>query len=210
MVKLKKLEVIKLIKEFEYVKSDYEYKSELIKEVDSEFLKSVNDILCINNELKELYDSKIEIKINKTIEKRRAEEGSYKVDETIEPDLQEDIEERKTIENPISDKVRNLFWRIAKITHPDKVDNKKLNNIYIDASKAYESDDIIQIYKICDQLDIEYNVDDEDISLIEANIIIMRERISFIENAFTWRWYNEDEIIKREMILKYIQNQLTT
>lgn len=208
MMKLKKLEAVKLIKEFEYVKSDYEYKSELIKEVDSEFLKSVNDILCINNELKELYDEKIGTKINETIEKRGTEEDSDQADQRFESDFHEKNEGRKTFENTVSDKVRNLFWRIAKITHPDKVDNKKLNSIYIEASKAYESDDIIQIYKICDELDIDYNVDDEDINLIETNIKIMRERISFIENAFTWRWYNEDEIIKKEMILKYIQNQL--
>jgi hypothetical protein len=35
------------------------------------------------------------------------------------------------------------------VTHPDKVDNKSLNDIYIESTKCYDENDKIGIYKIC-------------------------------------------------------------
>ena len=45
MNKLKILEVKKLLKELDYIESDFEYRSEVISEADSEFIQSVNDFL---------------------------------------------------------------------------------------------------------------------------------------------------------------------
>ena len=59
MLNLKRLEISKLIKEYEFVKADYVYKSELVKDADSEFFKNVDQILNINSELKSIYDEKV-------------------------------------------------------------------------------------------------------------------------------------------------------
>ena len=55
MLDIKKLEINRLFKEFEYVKSDYEYKSEIVREADVEFLKSIDTILNKSEELKSIY-----------------------------------------------------------------------------------------------------------------------------------------------------------
>jgi hypothetical protein len=48
-----------------------------------------------------------------------------------------------------STKIRKLYRDIVKVTHPDKVDNKSLNDIYIESTKCYDENDKIGIYKIC-------------------------------------------------------------
>ena len=41
MSKLKRLEVKKLLKELDFIESDFNYKNEIVFEADSEFIKSV-------------------------------------------------------------------------------------------------------------------------------------------------------------------------
>jgi len=59
MSKLKQLESKKLIKELEFIESDYNYKNELVSEADSEFIKSLNLFLERHPQLKEIFDRKI-------------------------------------------------------------------------------------------------------------------------------------------------------
>ena len=71
MLNLKKLEVNRLIKELEYVKSDYEFKSEVLKEADILFLNGVDDLLNRNSELKSIYNDRVEKKILEKIEYKK-------------------------------------------------------------------------------------------------------------------------------------------
>ena len=45
-----------VLKELDYIESDFEYRSEVISEADSEFIKSINEFLATHPELKEIYD----------------------------------------------------------------------------------------------------------------------------------------------------------
>ena len=58
MSKLKRLEVKKLLKELDFIESDFNYKNEIVFEADSEFIKSVNDLLEKHPMLKEVIDKK--------------------------------------------------------------------------------------------------------------------------------------------------------
>jgi hypothetical protein len=62
MTNLKYLELQRLIKELQFVESDYLYQSEIIKQTDRIFLESVDSILEKYPELKSLWTEKIEIK----------------------------------------------------------------------------------------------------------------------------------------------------
>jgi hypothetical protein len=79
------------------------------------------------------------------------------------------------------------------VTHPDKVDNKSLNDIYIESTKCYDENDKIGIYKICTYLDIDYDIDIEDDKIIEGKIEVLK--IGFLlESTFTYQWIKmEDE-----------------
>lgn len=207
MLDIKKLEINRLFKEFEYVKSDYEYKSEIVREADVEFLKSIDTILNKSEELKSIYRDKVDIKIKDKIEKRtqdihieESDVGGFEIEISIEENNhQTDIRPNK---------IKTLYRQIAKITHPDKVEQERLNTLYIEASKFYNENDIIGIYKICDELSIPYEVEDDDLTLVKENISMLKDRISFLESTFTWKWFNENSDNKNEIVLKYIRSQI--
>lgn len=198
MNKIKLLEVKKLLKELDYIESDYEYRNEIITEADSDFIRKVNIFLNDYPELKELYDKKISDKINSII--------NSSVD--IIDDISEVLEQEVIVDiKPI--KIKKLYREIVKITHPDKVDNKSLNDIYIESTKFYEDNDKISIYKICTYLDIEYDIDIEDDKIIESKIEIIKNRIAFLESTFTYQWIKmEDDAKKTEMMINFIKTRI--
>lgn len=201
MNRLQYLQTKKLFKELEYMESDFEYRNEIISEADSEFISQVNNFLDHHPELKEIYDQKIDNHIQQSI--------LGNTEEVIEL-----FNENETIEEIIYDvpklpKVKKLYREIVKLTHPDKVNKKSLNDLYLVATGYYDSNDQIGIYKICTELDIDYDLDDEDNQIIESKIEELRRRIEFLESTFTWQWINTSgEKEKLEMLLNYIRMQL--
>jgi hypothetical protein len=211
MSKLKRLEVKKLLKELDFIESDFNYKNEIVFEADSNFIKSVNDLLEKHPMLKDI--------INKKNNKRAdlvfsdiIKEALDKDDEILEEEeLVEDfINEEFVIEiDPKEVKMKKLYRDIAKLTHPDKIVSEKLNDLYLKSTKFYKNSDITGIYYICDELGITYEIDDTDNEMITGKINNLKNRISFMESTLTWRWYHSDsEKEKEQIVLSYIKMQL--
>jgi len=211
MSKLKRLEVKKLLKELDFIESDFNYKNEIVFEADSNFIKSVNDLLEKHPMLKDI--------INKKNNKRAdlvfsdiIKEALDKDDEILEEEeLVEDfINEEFVIEiDPKEVKMKKLYRDIAKLTHPDKIVSEKLNDLYLKSTKFYKNSDITGIYYICDELGITYEIDDKDNEMISNKINNLKSRISFMESTLTWRWYHSDnEKEKEQIVLSYIKVQL--
>lgn len=202
MNRLQYLQTKKLFKELEYVESDFEYRNEIISKADSEFITEVNNFLDNHTELKEIYDEKIDNHIQKSILRN--------TEEVIELFEIEPIEEEIIpYEDPKLPKVKKLYREIVKLTHPDKVDKKSLNDLYLLATKYYDNNDKIGIYKICTELDIDYDLDDDDNQIIESKIEDLKRRIKFLESTFTWQWINTNgDKEKTEMLLNYIRMRL--
>jgi hypothetical protein len=205
MNKLHQLEVRRLLKELDYVKSDYEYKNEIVFEADNSFMRSLNDFLGKNIVLKELFDKKINRKIDEMIRERSAENVIESIPEAIE----EESTEITIVEKVVDEKLRKIYRGIAKKTHPDKISDTRLNDIYIMASKMYESNDVMGIYSICDQLGIPYELTIEDSETLKSQISMMKERVGFMESTFTWKWYHtEDEGEKSRILVEYIKSKI--
>lgn len=215
MNKLKSLEIKKLLKELEFTESDFEYRNLAVSEADSLFIDSINTFLNHHPDLKKIYDDKITEKINKTIEKIQKN-----FDEEQEIENENEKNENEDFENDISlseeilnneervniSQIKKLYREIAKLTHPDKINSNKYNDLYIKSTKFYESNNKIGIYSICQELEIEYEVEDDDASLINVEIETLRNKINFIESTFAWQWYNcEDEILKSQILLNFIK-----
>jgi hypothetical protein len=201
MNRLQYLQTKKLFKELEYMESDFEYRNEIISEADSEFITQVNNFLDHHPELKEIYDEKIDNHIQQSI-LRNTEE----VIELFESEVEEEI---ITYEDPKLPKVKKLYREIVKLTHPDKVDKKSLNDLYLSATKYYDNNDKIGIYKICTELDIDYDLDEDDNQIIESKIEDLKRRIEFLESTFTWQWINTNgDKEKTEMLINYIRMRL--
>lgn len=193
MHNIKKLEIKKLFKELDFLESDYEYRNEVINAVDGNFIEEVNLMLERNPELKTIYDEKYEVETISTSE------------DIIH------IEDDEIIVNRIesSPKIRKLYREIVKITHPDKVKNTSFNYTYIKATEYYDINYEMGIYKICTELNIDYDVEDNYNNEIKSKINEYKNKIDFLENTFTYQWYiNEDVNIKNKLLLKFIENKL--
>ena len=204
---IRKLEINRLIKELDYVKSDFNYKSELLQEADSDFIKSVDYFLDTHPQLKQVFNEKI-------LERQVPETNTINIEEPIFQDVIEEtsIEEIKETEivDEIKDpKLKTLYRSIAKSTHPDKIKDESLKELYLEATNAYDNNNILPILAICDKLRLPYEVTEEETNLIQSEIQSLKNRVSFLETTFTWQWYNQTDVnIREAVILSYIKAQL--
>ena len=207
MNKIKKLETKKLLKELEFVESDFDYKTLVLSECDVEFTDSVNKFLERHPELKEQFEAKMSREIDDAIKKQVSDIEESEKNESDEEDLDdEDLSDEK-VKSP---KLKKLYREIVKLTHPDKVKNKKLNDHYIKSTEYYDKNDLAGIYFICDEVGVEYELEEEDNKLITGKIDTLKERIDFMESTFTWIWHNaKADQEKEQLIINYIRTQLS-
>lgn len=192
MTNLKYLELQRLFKELQFVESDYLYQSEIIKQTDKIFLESVDSILEKYPDLKTLWLERTQKKQN-----------------DISQVLIEDVVEAIEIENkPNNSNLKQIYREIVKSTHPDKVKNFKLNELYIEATQAYESNDIVTLYKVCSELLIDFEFDQDEINKIKERIENYKNQIGFLESTYTFKWLKSDESEKDKIILNFIKNRL--
>lgn len=201
MDRIKLLEIKKLFKELDYVQSDFEYRSEIISEADTNFLNVVNSFLDGHPELKELYESKVNDRINQFISTE-----SY---EPINEQSQNYFEEDEIFIDDKSPKVKKIYREIVKITHPDKSNKKSHNDIYVKATEYYNVNDKISLYKLATELDIDYDIEYDDNIEIQRRIDEFKGRINFLESTFTYQWIRiDDEIQKNEMMINFIKMRI--
>ena len=195
---LEKLKVNTLIRELEFLKSDLNYKTGLLTSIDVDFNRSVDIFLENYPDLGNIYKQIIplteEVHINQDIS------------DPDEGELQNDTE---TTYTEIGQKAKSLYRQIAKTTHPDKVGESGLKEVYFEAQKAYEGGKTLELMSICDRLKIPYEISDEEIENIRSEIQFLKERISFLESTFTFKWMQTSEGKERDkLILNYIGKKL--
>jgi len=201
MNKLHQLEVRRLLKELDYIKSDFDYKNEIVFEADNSFMRSLNEFLEKNIVLKEMFDKKVNSGIDDLIRNRSFE--------SVIESVSDEESEMVIVEKIVDEKLRKIYRNIAKKTHPDKISDVRLNDIYIMASKMYDTNDVMGIYSICDQLGIPYDLSIEDGEILKSQISMMKERVGFMESTFTWKWYHtDDEKEKSRILVEYIKSKI--
>ncbi len=193
MENLRKLEVIKLIKELDYLESEFKYKSEMLREIDFEFKKEVKYFLETNIELEEVFTKSVNLINDQTSEQLKM--NKFEVDDVIDP--------------PKNPKVKNLYRVIAKATHPDKKNDSSLNEIYLEATKAYENNELLPIISICDKLKIPFDIDQYEFENIKKEIDKLKSKNNFLETTYTWKWFNESDIEQRyQIVFDFIKAQI--
>jgi len=195
MSRLKSLEFQRLIKELQFIESDYIYQSEIIREYNNVFLDSVETILDRYPELKSIYRDR---NTNKFINSSN-----------IEPNI-DDIEVDVLVIKPTIDSdVKNIYRKIVKSTHPDKIKNLKLNELYLEATSAYEINDLVTLYKVSSELMIEFEWSESILEQVKDKILNYKSQISFLESTYTFKWLkSSSEDDKLKIILSFIENKL--
>jgi len=185
---LKNLELQRLIKELQFVESDYEYQSEILRQSDKYFFESVDNLLENYPDLKKVWNEK----------------NSQTVEFVPENVVVENIQVKSKVDN----KVKKIYREIVKSTHPDKIKNSKLNELYLEATFAYESNDIVTLIKVSSELLIDLKFDDKELESIKERISQIREQIQFLESTYTFKWLKSSDVDKNKVILSFIQNRL--
>jgi hypothetical protein len=125
MEKLKSLELKKLILEIELIEMDENYSKEFVSNYRPKFNKHLRDISP------EFFQ-----KTNQS--------------EATPPPPTDNTESEESEVNEISEgekaKIKKIYKEISKLCHPDKSNDKTLNELYVEAKFAYEKNDLIAFY----------------------------------------------------------------
>ena len=170
--KIKQLYIQKILQEYNLINVDYELKNTLVDENRSEFLKEVNK------------DKSVENSSNKN--KNKKEESKIKDSE---------INENTKI------KIKKIYRDIVKLTHPDKVDSELLKSYYVDATKAYDNNDLLELFVISGKLQINVDLSNDDIELLNNLINIKKNEIKKIEDSYIWLWINAKTDEQKQIII---------
>lgn len=174
--KIKKLQIQKVIQEYNLLITDYELKNNMVEEYREEFLKETFTEDKTDNQNTDNTPKKEEVKI-------KSEE----------------------ISKETKDKIKKIYREIVKQTHPDKVDSEVLNNYYLDATRAYDLNDVLELYIICEKLDIDVEISELELELFDKLIEMKRNEIKRIEDSFIWVWINaKTEEQKQQIVDRFI------
>ena len=173
--KIKKLQIQRIIQEYNLLNTDYELKNNMVDEYREEFLKETF--------AKEKKDNQ--------------ENGPIKKEEVKI--------KNENIPNQTKSKIKKIYREIVKQTHPDKVNSEVLNNYYLDATIAYDLNDILELYIICEKLGIDVEISELELELFDKLIEIKRNEIKRIEDSFIWVWINaKTEEQKQQIVDRFI------
>jgi len=189
--KLKQLEIKKIFQEYNLLLVDDEYKKEMINEYRADFLTE------IENKRREL---DIEPEVPKIEDEPKAEniDSSDAVAEPTKTIIYVDEETKK--------KLKKIYKEIVKKTHPDKTNSEKHLDMYIKSKQAYEENNIIDLYSICIDLQIEFDYDVIDIKSMLEIIDHKKMKLKNLESSYLWLWvHSQDESEKEKIISLFIQ-----
>lgn len=179
---LKELEIKRLFKEYDYLLIEDEYKKVFIEEHKPTFLKEIN-------ELRE--------KLNKPPKEN--------------PQLSE---ENKNIKKDVIEvnretrrKIKKIYHKIAKITHPDKTSVKKLIETHAKAKRLYEQNNLMGLYLVCVDLNIDVDLGDLKIEELKQSIEKKRNQLGELKNSYLWLWVNANSDLEREKIINLFIEQ---
>ena len=172
----KKLQIQKVIQEYNLLNTDYELKNNMVEEYRAEFLKETFN-----------------------------EDKSKEQDIDSTPKKTEAKIKNEDIPKDTKDKIKKIYREIVKQTHPDKVNSEVLNNYYLDATRAYDLNDVLELYIICEKLDIDTEISNLELELFDKLIEIKKSEIRRIEESFIWVWINsKSEEEKQKIVDRFI------
>ena len=213
--KFKKLELKKLIQEYNYLLTDENYKQEVISETKSDFLKEIHEKRVELGLIEDKpYVSEGENKKEESNEEDSSKKEEVNIDEESKDKEQQKSEDNKQDSNnekelindlnkkEKSPKVKKLYREIVKKTHPDKDKTEKYIDLYKEATSAYEKNDITSLIFICSKLDIEFDLEEDNIESITLAIKEKKKELQNLEMSYLWLWYNAKTQEQRDRVVE--------
>jgi len=180
---LKKLEIQKLLKEYDLLKLDEEYKKEVIDKYTSKFIEEVN---CgvkqpdVDSEVKPINK---DIKVIKKI-----------ADEELTP-------ETKKL-------MKKIFRDVMKKTHPDAIKTDEFLGLYNSAKLAYDTNDLIGLSVIGNELNVEVNLKEEHVSTLRLLLNMEKQKFVDFEKSYLWLWVHTKSDEDKDKIIQLYVNKI--
>lgn len=151
---------------------------------------------------------------SETFDKRAKEMG---VIDKLHPQVQKKKKTQPKKAKPLRKETRELFKKIATVTHPDKLidlplpEKEKKEEKFLEASDAAKEDKILSLHKIAHEVGLELpEVSEIQIELFEDEISIHKQNIENLKKTWVWAWMNSPTEEAKEIIMsKYINFLLT-
>jgi hypothetical protein len=81
--------------------------------------------------------------------------------------------------------------------------------MYIKSKKAYEENNIIDLYSICIDLQIDFDYDGIDIKSMVEIINDKKDKLKNLESSYLWLWvHSNDESEKEKIVNLFIQTHV--
>ncbi len=187
MDSLTRLQVINLFKKYDYYLTEFQFKNEISIVSHNLFQENVKKVLSEFKKEEETKDTEVEDIENKN------RKDAINVSDNIEQD---------------NSTLKNLYRKIVKETHPDRVKNSYLNNLYIEATQAIERSEDLAIYRICILLDIEFDIPENITDMIEKEVTLLKHKIAFLESSYHMQWHNSPKSEKNDILVNYLMKSL--
>jgi hypothetical protein len=187
MDSLTRLQVINLFKKYDYYLTEFQFKNEISIVSHNLFQENVKKVLS---------------------EFKKEEEKSEDKPDDIQNKDRKDAINAENNDDQTDAKLKVLYRKIVKETHPDKVNNSYLNNLYIEATEALESNNELAIFRICVILNIEFDLPENIADMIDKEVTQLRHKISFLESSYHMKWHNSPKSEKNDILVNYLMKSL--
>tara|TARA_R100000700_G_C3123985_1_gene111852 strand:- start:126 stop:722 length:597 start_codon:yes stop_codon:yes gene_type:complete len=191
--RLKKIKYDKLILELQFLKAEIEYNNQLTKDSLADFEKSLQAISKENGSWEDIQRQR----------KNKPKKGPPP--------------KRAKKKKRLRKKDKELFKKIAKESHPDKLigleDDERLKkeNNFIKASSALDEGDVSALRAAAQDLGIDPgSLEDSDIEYLEEKIKEASIKNNAIKGSIIWNWVSTDDDSTKDKIVElYIKFLLT-
>ena len=197
---MSKIKAKKLTLQYSYHILEKEEVDEVCFEMEKEIRKIIK--LKYPKEYEEIFGSK---NPKQNLKKPPPQEYPDEVSENIE-EVSENIEVQKSIK---SKDVKKLYRKIAEKTHPDKTGNNDRAEMFSNATKAYEQNNVGTLLNLAGALNIELtSLSPETVKLLENNIVLLSQEINTLKNTAAWAFHSADSDEQKEKVILTVINHL--
>jgi len=145
------------------------------------------------------------------LEWKRLQQAEEELEETPEGEVPFDLpdEDSPSSNAPNApEELKKLYRSIAQKTHPDKIQDEYLNDIFKQAAEAIEEENWMLLVELAGELriDIEF-LSDETCEIIEQSIQRNEQQIAGIKNSFSYIWSKQKDDKSREIFKSMFYQQ---